>query len=132
MKLNSYRKYFSCILIFILITLLSVCAIVKENNKIASITMRMSTNKEWTDFTKTPYMVTFNKGDTMQVNYKSTVKSGTLLLKLVDSQGNLIYGFDTGKKGKKEIKIEKTDIYEIFVEGDKLKGSYEIMCSKIH
>ena len=45
--------------------------------------------------------VFFNQGDIIRFNYKSTIKGGKLLLRLVDSQGNLIYEFDIGKKGYK-------------------------------
>ncbi len=130
MKLNSYQKSFVCSILFGLIALLSCYTVIKENNKTTSITRRMSTNREWTDSSKIPYTITFNQGDIIRFNYKSTINDGKLLLRFVDSQGNLIYEFDTGEKGEKDIKIEKTDIYELFIEGDKFKGNYEIMCEK--
>ncbi|EHI99944.1 hypothetical protein CDLVIII_3381 [Clostridium sp. DL-VIII] len=130
MKLNSYQKSFVCIILFGLITLLSCYTVIKENNKTTSITRRMSTNREWTDSSKIPYTTTFNQGDIIRFNYKSTIKDGKLSLRFVDSQGNLIYEFDPGEKGEKDIKIEKTDIYELFIEGDKFEGNYEIICKK--
>ncbi|AQS04746.1 hypothetical protein [Clostridium beijerinckii] len=130
MKLNSYQKSFVCIILFGLIASLSCYIVIKENNKTTSITRRMSTNGEWTDSSKIPYTITFNQGDIIRFNYKSTIKDGKLLLRFVDCQGNLIYEFDPGKNGEKDIKIEKTDIYELFIEGDKFKGNYEIICEK--
>ncbi len=130
MKLNSYQKSFVCIILLGSITLLSCYTVIKENNKTKSITRSMSTNGEWTDSSKIPYTITFNQGDNIRFNYKSTIKDGKLLLRFVDSHGNLIYEFDPGKKGEKDIKIEKTEIYELFIEGDKFKGNYEIICEK--
>jgi hypothetical protein len=84
----------------------------------------MNTSDERTSSSKTAYV--FKENEIITFNIKSDVKSGKLALKLVDSEGTVVNEFTTNKKEVKEIKINKTDTYDIVVICDKFVGSYEI------
>ena len=109
--------------IIILITALSGCSLINGQNK-RTTAISMNTSNERTSSSKTDYV--FKENEIVTFSIKSTVKSGDLSLKLVDSEGTVINEFTTNKKEEKEIKIYKTDTYDIVVICDKFVGSYEI------
>jgi flagellar hook assembly protein FlgD len=72
------------------------------------------------------HKVNLKKGEELTINYKSEVKEGTLVISILDSNNNLIKVLESNTSGKEKIKADSDTKYNIKVEGNKTKGSYEI------
>lgn len=67
-----------------------------------------------------------SKSNKVKVDYESSVKKGTLKLKLIDSNGEIIESFETNKSGTKEIKIKQAGNYILSAEYKNFVGSFKL------
>jgi methionine-rich copper-binding protein CopC len=72
------------------------------------------------------HKVNLKKGEELTINYKSEVKEGTLVISILDSNNNIIKVLESNTSGKEKIKADSDTKYNIKIEGNKTKGSYEI------
>ncbi|WP_163192353.1 hypothetical protein [Clostridium thermarum] len=66
------------------------------------------------------------EGETLQVNYKSSVEEGDLTIKLYNSEKEVISELEVNSEGSKELKVSKDDKYKLVVAGKKAKGNFDI------
>ena len=70
------------------------------------------------------------KGEKLKIDYKSSVKEGTLKLQLRDPDHKVIEEFEINKSGKKEITAETDGEYAIFANYEDFIGSFKIHAKK--
>ena len=119
---------FLIVVILLLATALGGCAINFGSKGSTSSTISVKTDTSLTETIKKPF--TYKKDQTIHFSYSSKIKEGTLTMRLLDADGNILEDFEVNKKGKKEIKIEKNDTYIVEVDCNQFKGSYQLKWEK--
>lgn len=66
------------------------------------------------------------KGDKVNIEYDSKVKSGSLKIQLVAPNKNVINNFETNLNGKQEVRINKTGEYTLRISLYKFKGNVNV------
>lgn len=69
--------------------------------------------------------IELKEGDTITLSYDITLKSGTFSAVFVDSSENVLFTFEPNTDGTMEITVDKDDTYNIKIEAEDAKGSYE-------
>lgn len=74
--------------------------------------------------------ITFNakKGDKVKFTYNSSVKEGTLKLKLTDSNGKAIENFESNKNSLKQVSLDNEGEYVLSATYTNFIGNYQINC----
>lgn len=67
-----------------------------------------------------------NKGDKVNIEYYSKVKSGSLKIQLIDPNKNVTNNFETNLNGKEEVRINKTGEYTVRISLYKFKGNVNV------
>jgi hypothetical protein len=75
--------------------------------------------------TKTLYINT-SAGQTIDVTYASTVKSGALSLQILDPSKTAVSNLAAGTSGTTEISAGNGGIYQLVITGTKTEGSYNV------
>ena len=68
-------------------------------------------------------------GQTIDVTYASTVKSGALSLRLLDPSKTQVADIAAGTSGTTEINADNGGIYQLVITGTKTEGSYNVSWS---
>lgn len=66
------------------------------------------------------------KGDKVNIEYDSKVKSGSLKIQLIDPNKKVINNFETNLNGKEQIRINKTGEYAVWISLYKFKGNVNV------
>ncbi|MBU3171795.1 hypothetical protein [Clostridium estertheticum] len=74
--------------------------------------------------------ITFNakKGDKVKVAYNSSVKEGTLKLKLTDSNGKAVENFEPNENSLKQVPLDDEGEYVLSATYTNFIGNYQINC----
>ncbi len=70
--------------------------------------------------------IKLKKDATLVITYNIKIESGDLKVTLNNPKGSEIVAFNNTQKGKKEIRVDESGVYEIVVLGKDAKGSYDI------
>lgn len=66
------------------------------------------------------------KGDKVNIEYDSKVKSGSLKIQLISPNKNVINNFETNLNGKQEVRINRTGEYTLRISLYKFKGNVNV------
>lgn len=72
------------------------------------------------------YDMVFYKGDNVAFVYSSEIESGEIIIKLVNSENELLYLFEQNADKVKSIHFDESGQYYLFVEGVEASGKFEI------
>ena len=73
--------------------------------------------------------ISLKEGETLNINYSSTVKKGSLKISVLNSKGDTLKTLPSNTNSTETINSEKADKLKIKVEGTKTSGNYDITWS---
>lgn len=105
------------VLLVLLLALLSGCKndVTNISNTCGSLVTESSTGS-----------FSAKKGDKVNIEYDSKVKSGTLKIQLIAPNKNVINNFEINLNGKQEVRINKTGQYILRISLYKFKGNVNV------